>query len=88
MTKKTPRIALYSTRSCAYCRQLKAALTRWGVPFQEWDIEQNRQAQTAYKRLGVRAVPALVIGDEVETGFDEKRLRKRLQAAGFTLKSA
>lgn len=87
MTSNSPRIALYSTRSCAYCRQLKAALTRWGVPFQEWDIENNRQAQKAYARLGVRTVPALVIGDEVATGFDEKRLRKRLQAAGFRLKT-
>ena len=73
---KAPRVTLYSTSRCAHCRQLKAWLKQRGLRFQEFDIERNQRAFKDFPRLGVRGVPALLVGQQRLDGFDPKRLEK------------
>ena len=86
MRKKLPRVAIYTTRDCPNCRQAKAAMKQWGVPFQELDIEKNRRAAREYARLRVRTVPLIKVGERVQQGYDARRLRGLLSDAGFQVK--
>ena len=86
MRKKLPRIAIYTTRNCPNCRQAKATMKQWGIPFQELDIETNRRAAKEFSRLRVRAVPLIKVGARVLQGYDVRRLRSLLSDAGFQLR--
>ncbi len=84
--KKLPRVAIYTTRNCPNCRQAKAAMREWGIPFQELDIEKNQRAAKEFARLRVRAVPLIKVGERVLQGYDAKRLKTLLSDAGFQLR--
>lgn len=78
-----PEIALYSTRWCGVCKRAKAFLDRRGVPYQEYDIEANQTAYREFRRLGGRGVPLVVVGSERLQGFNQARLERALDAAGY-----
>ena len=61
---------------------MKEFLSREGHPFQVKNIEEDDTAYDELVKLGARAVPTIVIGDQVITGFDQVRLRAALGAAG------
>lgn len=84
--KKLPRVAIYTTRNCPNCRQVKAAMREWGIPFQELDIEKNRRAAKEFSRLRARAVPLIRIGERVLQGNHAKHLKALLSDAGFQLR--
>ena len=74
----TPRITLYSSRRCPHCRQAKQYLQQKGLRFQEFDVETNARANKAFRRLGARGVPVIIIGEQRFDGFDRKRLDRAL----------
>lgn len=84
---KAPRITIYTTRACTHCRMAKSTMKKWGVRFQELDIEQNHRAWAEFQRLKARGVPVITVGKRKLFGFDEKRLRKLLEEAGFRLQA-
>ncbi len=86
MRKKLPRVAIYTTRNCPNCRQAKAAMKQWGIPFQELVIDKNRRAAKEFAHLRVRAVPLIKVGEKLLQGYDVKRLRTLLSDAGFQLR--
>jgi len=49
-------------------------LTSKGVEFARKDIMIDEEAREELIKLGVRATPALVVGDEVLVGFDKARI--------------
>jgi glutaredoxin len=61
---------------------VKEFLSREGHPYQVKNIEEDDSAYDELVALGARAVPTIVIGNEVITGFDQARLRAALAAAG------
>ena len=61
---------------------MKEFLSREGHPFQVKNIEEDDSAYDELVALGARAVPTVVIGDQVITGFDQVRLRAALAAGG------
>ena len=83
MKAKAPRITLYSTRQCAYCRQAKAYFKEHHIPFAEFDVERNQRALVDFQRAGGRSVPLITIGQEQVDGFKPKVLQRLLRKAGF-----
>ena len=79
---KPPRITLYSTSRCPHCEQLKSLLRQHKVSFMEQNIERNQRAFREFQRHGGRAVPLLIIGQQVIRGFDRKKILKALGQAG------
>lgn len=79
MSGKAPRLTLYTTSRCPHCRQLKAWLSKHNLRFQEFDVERNQRAQKTFARLGGRAVPVLMIGEQRVDGFDPKKLARLLK---------
>lgn len=59
---------------------MKEFLSREGHPYQVKNIEEDDSAYDELVALGARAVPTIVIGSEVITGFDQARLRAALAA--------
>jgi glutaredoxin len=86
MKPKAPRITLYSTRQCSYCRQVKAYLRQHNIPFSEQDVERNRRAMLEFQRAGGRGVPMLMIGPQRVDGYQPKQLYKLLRQAGFDVR--
>jgi len=82
---KTPRITLYSTPRCAYCKQAREFLKTRKIPFQELDIQQSVKARKQFDRLGARGVPVITVGEERMDGFKAGPLLKLLRDAGFSI---
>lgn len=80
--KKAPKITLYSTTSCAHCKQAKAFFKQKGVQFQEWNVQRNQRAYKEWQRLGSRGVPVIVIAGEKIDGFNKSKLEKALLKHG------
>ncbi len=61
---------------------VKEFLSREGYTYEAKNIEEDDAAYDELMALGARAVPTIVIGETVITGFDQARLRAALAAAG------
>jgi len=61
----TGGVVMYSTTWCGYCRRLKSAMDRAGVPYSEVDIEQNAAAAERVQQVngGNRTVPTVFFPD-------------------------
>jgi mycoredoxin len=60
------QIKVYTTRWCGDCQITKKYLTKFGIPYQEIDIEDDPQAAAYVMQLndGRRSVPTLVYDGE------------------------
>ena len=58
-------VTMYSTPWCGYCRTLKSAMDREGIPYTEIDIEQDLAAAEFVMRVndGNQTVPTLRFAD-------------------------
>ena len=68
-----PKVTIYTTPFCSYCRSAKALLRRKNVEFSEIDVSfdpQERQRMVA-KAHGHRTVPQIFIGETHVGGSDE-----------------
>ncbi|PLY17171.1 MAG: NrdH-redoxin [Sedimenticola sp.] len=83
MKKANPRVILYTTSQCSYCRQLKALLRQLKVPFSEFDVSKNRRAFLEFQRLQGRGVPLVVVGEQTINGYRPDQLKSALKKAGF-----
>ena len=70
-----PKVTVYSTPNCPYCRMVKAYLDRHGVDYLTIDVGTDKeQAQKMIEISGQYGVPVVTIDDEVIVGFDAQRL--------------
>ena len=84
MSKRPPRVRVYTTRSCSQCHRLKEFLRNQRVAFLEQDVQRNQRAFAEFQRLGGRSVPLLVIGDKPVRNLDQRKLRSTLARFGLT----
>ncbi len=73
-----PRVTLYMTSWCGYCRKARKLLTKLDVDFAAKDIERNRKAAAEFRRKngGRGGVPLIDIDGELVRGYNEKLIRK------------
>lgn len=68
-------VTVYSTKNCPYCRMVKAFLDNHGIPFQDVDVAEDKEAaKKMVEASGQFGVPVVVWGDEVVVGFDAEKL--------------
>ena len=60
---------------------MKEFLSLEGQAFELRNVDEDDAAYRELMALGVRSVPATVIGDTIVKGFDPVQLRKALKAA-------
>lgn len=77
--KKYPRVLLFTTPSCTYCRQAKQYLRQRGVPFKDIDVSRDGSAaRDMARRSGQQGVPVIQIGSKIIVGFDRPKLDRML----------
>jgi NADH-dependent peroxiredoxin subunit F len=71
-----PKVTVYSTQNCPYCRMVKAYLDRQGVDYLTIDVGTDKeQAKKMIDISGQYGVPVVTVDDEVIVGFDAQRLK-------------
>lgn len=71
-----PRVVMYSTSWCGYCRKMRALLGELAIDFTELDIEKSAAARSAKNQLDSSCgVPLVDYGGQVICGFAEARIR-------------
>lgn len=75
------KITMYTTPTCVFCPAIKQFLSKNNIPYTEIDVSKDEAALEEMKNIsGQMSVPVTVIGDEVITGYDKKKLQKALDA--------
>ena len=69
---KTPKVELYSTAWCVYCRKAREFFRSRGIAFVEYDTEKDKDAARRKNQLTVRrGVPFVVINGTGIYGYDQ-----------------
>lgn len=78
-TKKYPRVILFSTPTCTYCRRAKKYLREHNVPFKDVDVSRDAAAaRDMVRRSGQQGVPVIDIGGKIIVGFDQQKVNQFL----------
>ncbi len=73
VAKSWPKVEVYTTVWCPYCRKATDFLRANGIPFTEYDIERDEAAARRLRLLNPRGgVPTAVIGSEKIIGFSRE----------------
>lgn len=65
-------VEIYTKKHCPYCWRAKELLRIKGIPFQEYDIANDRpRAEEMTERSGRETVPEIFIEDKFIGGCDE-----------------
>ncbi len=76
-----PKVELYVTNWCPYCKQAAQYLRSRGIPFTSYDIEKDELAAQRKKRLDKRGgVPFAVINGQKIQGFSPEAYERALKA--------
>jgi len=77
--KKQPKVAIYTTPTCPYCKQTKEFFKENDIEFEEIDVATDVEAaQEMIKKSGQMGVPVTVIDGKIIIGFDKGKLSKLL----------
>ena len=76
-------VVLLSASWCGYCRKLRGDLKRWGVAFDEYDVEDSRAGSHAYGLLRGSGVPILLVNQSPIHGYMPQRAHQLLAAASL-----
>ena len=77
--KKQPRVVLFTTPTCKYCRTAKAYLRQQNIKFKDVDVSRDQAAaRDMVKRSGQQGVPQILIGSKIIVGFDRPKIDKLL----------
>ncbi len=77
--KKYPRVILFTTPSCSYCKLAKNYLRQRGVPFKDIDVSRDAAAaRDMVRRSGQQGVPVIDVGGKIIVGFDRPKLDRML----------
>ncbi len=66
---KAPKVVMYATDWCGYCKMARDHFKANGVAFTEYNIDRDAAASQRHKALGGKGVPLILIGDERMNGF-------------------
>lgn len=77
--KKQPRVIMFSTPTCSYCRKAKQYFRKNGIRFKDVDVSRDQAAaRDMVRKSGQQGVPQIVIGGKVIVGFDRPKIDRLL----------
>jgi glutaredoxin 3 len=72
MADTTPKVTLYTTDPCGFCRQAKALLAARGVVYEEVALERDSESRDdLIRRTGQMTFPQILVGERAIGGFRE-----------------
>lgn len=77
--RKQPRVIIFTTPTCGYCRMAKQYLRRNKIRFRDVDVSRDQAAaRDLVRRSGQMGVPVLDIGGRIIVGFDKPKINQLL----------
>ena len=77
--KKSPRVIMFSTPTCTYCKKAKKYFREKQIPFRDVDVSRDQAAaRDMVKRSGQQGVPQIQIGSKMIIGFDRPKIDRLL----------
>lgn len=70
------KVVMYATSWCPYCAKARNYFKAQGIPYVEYDIEKNPVAGAAYRQMGGKGVPLIVVGKQRMQGFSPSQFEK------------
>jgi len=74
----TPRVEVFVTDWCPYCRQLEDFLRENRVQYVRYNVEQDENAAREHRKLSDGGIPVTRIGTQVVLGFRPKLIAELL----------
>lgn len=75
-----PKITIYTTPTCVYCKMTKEFFKEHNITYEEKDVANNpAMAEEMIKKSGQMGVPVIDIDGEITVGFDKERLSELLR---------
>jgi len=77
----TPKVELYITSWCPWCKKAAEFFRSRGIPFTEYDVEKDRAAAQRQKELagGNSGVPFAIVNGQRIQGYSPEEYEKALQ---------
>lgn len=76
------RVVVYGTSTCPFCAQTRDYLNRQKIAYADFNVDQSPQASRQFAALHGSAVPVILIGDRLITGFKPQAIDAALKALG------
>ncbi|OGY96707.1 MAG: NrdH-redoxin [Candidatus Liptonbacteria bacterium GWB1_49_6] len=78
-----PKVMIYSTPTCVYCKMAKQLFDANGVKYEELNVAEDEKAYEEMKRKSRQSgVPVIDIDGEIFVGFDRRGLLSALKIPG------
>ena len=78
--KHPPRVTIFTTPQCHWCREAKRYLADHGIPFREIDVSHRGAGRREMMLLtGGSAVPVILVGGHAMTGWNESEFQRLLE---------
>ena len=78
-TRPQPRVIVFSTPTCTFCKMAKKYFREKGVRFRDVDVSRDMAAaRDMIRRSGQQGVPVIDIGGKIVVGFDRTKIDKYL----------
>lgn len=74
------KLVLISLSTCPACAQAREWLGEQGEEYVELAVDKSADAKALAKRLGINAVPVLIVGDRSIKGFDGATFEREIRA--------
>lgn len=81
--RKTAPVTLYTAPGCDPCGDARKLLNERGVPFKEVSVADEASAAELKKAVGGATVPAIVVGESRQMGFEQGTYHALLDKAGY-----
>ena len=74
-----PKVIVFSTPTCSWCRALKQYLKQNNIKFKDIDVNRDRQAaMDMVRRTGQQGVPVTLINNRPIIGFNKIKINRLL----------
>jgi len=74
-----PKVTIYTTPSCVYCKMAKAFFKENTIAYEEKDVAVDAKArEEMIAKSGQMGVPVIEIDGNIIIGFDQPRLKEAL----------
>ncbi len=79
VTKKQPKVIIFTTPTCGWCKRAMKYFRANGIKFKQVDVSKDPVAARDMQRMsGQMGVPVIKIGKDVIVGFDKARIDRLL----------
>ena len=75
------KVIIYSTSWCQFCKKTREYLDSNNIAYEDRDIEKgDTKTDQLYASIGAQAIPQIVVGNKIISGFNLKLLSAELKA--------